>query len=208
MKLSIQFRVPLAGLMVSVIAACAVGTPEQRELETAVASTLAALPSPTPEPTAYPTKPYFTGSYSIVLDLEVPGTMTYADDLGFRTTLDFPVGTASSPTTITLVPELATEPPAGVDPTGHAFVILVSPGGQLSKGFVFPSPVQITLMYEGAFVPEDAELKFLWWSGEEWKDPAESCSPPQTTALDLQQKLLSSWMCYPGAFGLFSMSGN
>ena len=208
MRRHFQLAFPLAALATSVVAACGSAAPGQRDLGTAVASTLTALPSPTLEPTAYPTKPVFTGSYSIVLEPGVPGTITYADDLGFRTTLDFPLETASTSTTVTLIPELATEPPPGAALTGHAFVVLVLPDGQLSKGFVFPSPVLITLMYEQTFVPEGARLELLWWSGNEWIDPAEACTPPHATALDLQQNLLRSSTCYPGAFGLFSMVAN
>jgi len=205
-KLRIHVCFLLAGLTVPIIAACATRMPDEGVVGTAVAGTLAALPMPTPQPTAYPTKAIFTASYSILLDPGVSGTMTYADALGFTTTLDFPGETASTPTTVTLIPELATDPPTGASPAAHAFVVLVLPGGQLSKGFVFPLPVQVTITHEGAFLLGDDELRFLWWSGEDWTDPAQSCNPPKTTSLDLEQNALRSWMCYPGAFGLFSMS--
>jgi hypothetical protein len=191
------------------LVACSVA-PSTGTFQTAMAATLTALPSSTPnptsrpEPTPFPTKVLFNESYTIDLDPAAPASVIYADDLGVRSQLDFPAGSSSAAAMVTLIPELASSPDPGLVPTGHAFILLVSTAGQLDKSFVFERPVTITLTYdEGALIQEQS-LQFLWWSGEQWQDPGSSCAPALAAEWQPQTNTIRAATCSPGAYALFT----
>jgi len=188
--------------------ACSVA-PSTTTFQTAMAATLTALPSSTPnptsrpEPTPFPTKVLFTESYAIDLDPAAPASVVYADDLGVRSQLDFPVGASRAAVKVTLIPELASSPDPDLVPTGHAFILLVSTAGQLDKSFVFERPVAITITYdEGALIQEQS-LQFLWWSGEQWQDPGSTCAPTASAEWQPQTNTIRAVTCSAGAFALF-----
>jgi hypothetical protein len=145
-------------------------------------------------------------SVSITLTPGVAASLTYTDPQGLPTRLDFPAGAAVVTTTITFMPDLLTSPRPDFIPSGHAFDLLASRDNALDKSFAFNALVTVTVHYSDTDVPVTSErfLSLYWWSGNDWRDAAQTCALPQSYTRDEIGNVIGVGVCEIGQFGLFA----
>jgi hypothetical protein len=148
----------------------------------------------------------------------LPASLTYTDTQGLPTTIEFPADAVTQTTTIksstaeatqgitlVLTPTLATGG-AGLAFAGHAFNLAVYRNGNLQPGLTFNKPVTITIYYSAPdirVVSDEGQLSLRWWTGSEWENAADTCTPPSTYNRDSANGVLSVPICHLSLFSLF-----
>ena len=151
--------------------------------------------------------PPMQNTISITLTPGLVASLVYTDAQGLPTQFDFPGNAITQTTTIILTPELLTSPRPDFILTGHAFELVASHDGQLDKAFVFSAPVTVTVRYSNndvQTVPNEDQLTLYWWSGYDWLDAVNTCSPASFYIREPNDNRISISFCSPGQLGLFA----
>jgi hypothetical protein len=149
--------------------------------------------------------PPISATLSLSGTASLPNTLAYTDTQGLPTTLDFPPGAATEPTTVVLTPTVASGD-GGLVFAGHAFELEAYRGSEHQPGFAFDEPVTVTIRYSAQdveLISDEGGLTLRWWDGSAWQDAAETCEPPSTTVRDASRGLISVPICHLSRFGLF-----
>ncbi len=131
-----------------------------------------------------------------------PGTgynFSAVDEQGLITAIDFPSDAVTEETTVHFIPGLDTTPPAETFFANRAFTLLPSP-----KDTLLQTPITVTLDYdEGtASIVDESRLALYWWSGDEWRDAATTCSPASAYEHIPESNRIRVSVCMLGSFVL------
>jgi hypothetical protein len=131
-----------------------------------------------------------------------PGTgynFSTLDDQNLITAIDFPADAVSGETTIRFIPGLENTPPAVTFFANRAFTLLPSP-----KDTRLQTPITITLDYgeDTASMVDETKLALQWWSGDEWRDAAATCSPESIYERLPESNRIRVSVCMLGSFVL------
>jgi hypothetical protein len=132
-------------------------------------------------------------------------SLVFTDTQGLSTSLDFPAGSVTEPTTITLEPILV-DSSTWLASTGHAFYLEASQGGYIVPKFSFASPTMITIRYSDQDLRgsgKERGLRILRWYKDAWQDPRESCGSPDDYTQNLEDNTISAAFCQAGTYALF-----
>jgi hypothetical protein len=136
---------------------------------------------------------------------EAAGTLTFTSTQGLPTQLTFPTGTVAHTTTLCLTPTL-TAAQAGAVLIGDGFEVAAYQDGVLQPDFAFGQPVTVDLRYSGSDVQpvsDQAQLLLQRWTGTQWVDVAEECTPPASYDRLPAENRVSISICSTGQFALF-----
>jgi PKD repeat protein len=107
------------------------------------------------------------------------GFLIFTDTQGNQTSVQ--VGPAAVTDTVTLIlaPFYTVTSPNGYAFAGHAFNLSAYVGSVQASGYVFKSPITVTINYSDPNVTglDETTLKLLYWTGSEWVDAADTCIP-------------------------------
>ncbi len=128
--------------------------------------------------------------------------VVYYDVQDLPTQLHLPVGTVTNSSVLEITPTLSL---GTVDDefAGHAFRLNITNDGENSGEFL--EPVDITISYSDLdirYIAAENQLWLRWWSGGEWRDAAESCSPVSIYQRQLADNVISVAVCGVGEFSL------
>ena len=147
----------------------------------------------------------------------LPASLIYTDTQGLPTTIEFPADAVTQTTTIesstavaaqamtlVLTPTLVTGG-AGLAFAGHAFNLAVYRNGNLQPDLTFTKPATVTIHYSAAdigVVSDEGQLALWWWTGSEWENVTDTCTPPSVYNRDLANGMLSVPTCHLSLFSL------
>lgn len=127
-------------------------TPTPSEPPTTIPSgTPTSTPTETPTPTPTPTLP--SSDASVIVEPDTGATLVYTDTSGLQTTIEVPSGAVTD--TITLLYREGSGPataPLGLQFAGIHFMLDAYRNNVKIPGYVFKTPIQVTLEYTGADV--------------------------------------------------------
>jgi hypothetical protein len=109
-------------------------------------------------------------------------TLMFTDTRGTTLTLQIEPGTVDEPVVLIYTPHSAPTHP--ISPSlaiaNPSFLLEAYQGGVLLPGYVFQQPVSVTLLYSSDTVLVEGSPRLFRWDseGEQWKDSANTCSPP------------------------------
>lgn len=190
-------------------------------VDTAVAGTLAAFPSPTPyptytalptylpfPPTPYPTKIQYQESFSIRLLPGSEASLVYVSDTGTEFWLNFPKDATLQPARVMIIPGLSTTYSSDFVFHGDAFDFLAGLGDQMEgfKIFSFNAPISVSIKFTAISGPLE-KLALYYWTGNTWEKVETVCNLP-LPSLDTNTNTIKTSICSPGTYAVFSPSGN
>jgi hypothetical protein len=191
------------------------------DLNTAVAKTRSALPTPTPyptyrffptytsvPPTPYPTKIQYPESFSIRLFPGIEASVIYASETGTEFWFEFPKDATLQPTRVMMIPGLSTTYSSDLVFHGEAFDLLAGLGDQMEgfKQYSFHEPISVSIKFAAISQPLD-QLALYTWIGSDWKKVETVCNLP-LPSLDTTTNTIKTSICSPGTFAVFSPAGN
>jgi len=118
------------------------------------------------------------------------GTLTYADSRGLATTVVVPPGAVSETVTLVMSPVPTPTQTGGLSFAGHAFDLTIFQGGAPVPGYVFLTPIRVTIEYCDADVVGllEEQLELQHWNGTTWVNAA--CGP-------CDRHPEENWICVP-----------
>ena len=135
----------------------------------------------------------------------LPASLTYTDPQGNAFDFAFPAGAVSQPTEIILTP---IPRPTDDGPTHfkYAFELAALQNKQLDPGFPFNQPVTVSVHYNDDSLggaADEAQLTLRWWTGDGWRDAAQTCDPGSTYIRDTEANTFQVAICHLSQFSPF-----
>jgi hypothetical protein len=132
----------------------------------------------------------------------VASDVVYYDVQDLPTQLHLPAGTVISTSVLKITPTLSM---GTIDDefAGHAFGLDITDDGENIGEFL--EPVDVAISYSDLdirYIAAENQLWLRWWSGGEWRDAAESCSPVSLYQRQLADNVISVAVCGVGEFSL------
>jgi hypothetical protein len=148
-------------------------------------------------------------TYSITIDRDHGGTLTYVDSQGLSTTVEVPAGAVSETTTLVYVPiESVTPSVNNYAFAHHAFDLDAYRNGQLLSGFSFSGTVTVTIHYADADVAgifEPSLKLYRWMLLLGWQEVGKR--PGEGQILDTEHNVLTAWLHSLSHFGDMGVTG-
>ena len=136
----------------------------------------------------------------LVVEPETAGMLIYTDTSVLSTTVEVPAGAVSETIILGLQPmDAPTHPPlAGLRSGDETFDLSAYLDNDVLEGYAFLLPVTVTVRYTetdiiGIYEPG---LRLYYWDGSTWQDAANTCSPPSTYFLDVEDNILRVAICH------------
>ena len=138
------------------------------------------------------------------------GTLVYTDTQGTTASITVPSGGVTETVTLIYVLVSTDTLTAGPNYVGLAFDLNAYKDTVWQAGFQFAAPVTVTITYSDTLVTgrdEEALILTYWDNADfEWRDAAETCTPPFTYTRDLDSNTLSVPICHLSRFALVELT--
>ena len=148
--------------------------------------------------------PWVGGVTTMTLASEtLSASLAYTDAHGLTTRIAIPAGALTETTVLIYTPLPAPSYAISDRLTfgGWAFDVAAHGGGEERGNLT--APVTVTLHYSiAAHTLDEASLRLYRWTGADWQDVAETCSPPSSYRRDPDTNQLRVQMCHLSEFAL------
>jgi hypothetical protein len=136
------------------------------------------------------------------------GTMIYADQPGMTVTVQVPSGAVSETVTLTCEPidrPAPVPPPSGESFAGRSFTLEMFLGPKHLEGYTFLQPAEVTVYYRDTDIAglDESRLQLYYWSGSNWINAADTCSPRSVYVRDMGHNALSVPICHLSRWDMF-----